>query len=83
YDLGKKNGQGNVIISDSNKNVNINIDTQDSLIHANNRLVATIGLQNMIIVDTKEILLIAPKKRSQEVKKLVEKLKKEKRKEYL
>ena len=83
YDLGKKNSQGNVIISDSNKADNINIDTQDSLIHANGRLIATIGLKDMIIVDTNEILLIAPKKRSQDVKKIIEKLKAEKRKEYL
>jgi hypothetical protein len=35
------------------------------------------------VVDTGEILMICPKSRSQEVKKLVEKLKKDNRKEYL
>jgi len=46
-------------------------------------LIALVDVENMIIIDTPEILMIAPKERSQDVKKIVEKLKKENRKNYL
>lgn len=54
----------------------ISIDTKGSLIRteSSHKLIATIGLENMIVVDTPDALLICPKKRSQDVKKIVEKL---------
>ncbi|OQY25438.1 MAG: mannose-1-phosphate guanylyltransferase, partial [Anaerolineaceae bacterium 4572_32.1] len=42
----------------------LNIDTQDTLVYSPNRLVATIGLKNMIVVDTGDALLICPKDRA-------------------
>lgn len=83
YELGKKNSQGNVILSDSQETDFIPVNTKNCLIHGDGRLIATIGLEDMIIVDTKEILMIAPKERSQEVKKIVEKLKDKKQDKYL
>lgn len=47
------------------------------------KLVSAVGLKNMIIVQTQEILLICPKEKAQEVKKIVEKLKKENKINYL
>ena len=50
------------------------IDTKGSLIYGGNKLIATIGVKNLIIVETDDAILICDKKRSSEVKKLVEKL---------
>jgi mannose-1-phosphate guanylyltransferase len=47
-----------------------------------NRLIAAIGLENLIIVDTPDALLITKKERSEEVKKVVDLLKKKQRPEY-
>ena len=50
----------------------ITIDTNKSLIYGNpDKLIATIGLNDMVIVDTKDALLICPKGRAQDVKKIV------------
>jgi mannose-1-phosphate guanylyltransferase / mannose-6-phosphate isomerase len=50
-------------------------DTKESLIHSSGRLIATIGLEKMLVVETEDALLIAPRNRSQEIKQLVSTLK--------
>lgn len=51
------------------------IDTKDTLVRGEfprgSRLVATIGLQDMVVVDTLDVLLICPRSRSQEVRRIV------------
>lgn len=61
----------------------IAIDTKGSLIRTDNpnKIIASIGLEDMVVVDTPDALLICPKNRSQDVKKIVKKLKDNK--EYL
>lgn len=61
------------------------IDSRDCLVYANaqNKVVATIGLEELIIVDTKDALLVAQKDRISEIKKIVEKLKEAKKEEFL
>lgn len=83
YDLGQKDPAGNVITGAADPEKVVVIDSADNLIHTNNSLVALVGVENLVVVDTGEILMICPKERSQEVKKLVEELKKNNRKEYL
>jgi mannose-1-phosphate guanylyltransferase len=83
YDLGKKDLAGNVIVGDDDRMHTLAINSQNNLIHTNGRLVSLIGVDDHIIVDTDEILLIVPKSRSQDVKKIVERLKEEGKKEYL
>jgi mannose-1-phosphate guanylyltransferase len=79
-----KDDQGNVIIDgDEMGGEVINIDTSDTLIHKDGRLIALVGVDNLVVVDTKEALLITPKSRAQSVKKIVEKLKEDNRKELL
>ncbi|MEN6521547.1 MAG: mannose-1-phosphate guanylyltransferase [Armatimonadota bacterium] len=78
YDLLSFDGQTNVV---SGKHVGL--DTYNCLIQGGNRLVATVGLDNMIVVDTDDVVLIMPKGRSQDVKKILEKLQKQGRTEYL
>ena len=79
-----KDHQGNVIISGDEKGGEvINIDTTDAFIHSDGRLIAAVDVDNLIIIDTKEALLVTSKSHAQSVKKIVEKLKKEGRKELL
>jgi len=69
---------GNVI----NGNV-IDIGSRDSILYAEKRLVATIGLRDIVVVDTPDATLVCKKDRSQDVKKIVEELKKRKFGEHL
>ena len=57
-------------------------DTHDSYIYAASRLVATVGLRDHVVVETKDAVLVAPKDRVQDVKKLVARLKGAGRYEY-
>lgn len=59
----------------------IMIDCTDSFIQAESRLVAAVGLENIVVIETKDSVLVAKKDRSQDVKKLVDRLKKEGREE--
>jgi mannose-1-phosphate guanylyltransferase len=83
YDLGKKDISGNVIISDQDEVPALTLNAKNNLIHVDGRMIGVIGVNDLIVVDTPEILLIVPKDRSQDVKKLVERLKEEGKKEYL
>jgi mannose-1-phosphate guanylyltransferase len=59
------------------------LDSENSFIKGDsNKLIATIGVEDLLIVDTDDALLICPKNRAQDVKKIVDSLKK-KGKKYL
>ncbi|MBU0578413.1 NTP transferase domain-containing protein [Patescibacteria group bacterium] len=83
YDLGTKDLAGNVVISENENAHSLSIEAHNNLIHTNGRLIAMIGIDDLVIVDTDEILMIAPKHRAQQVKKLVNRLKEEGKEEYL
>jgi mannose-1-phosphate guanylyltransferase len=83
YDLESKDLQGNVTIGETNKIHALAIHSQNNLIHTNGRLVALVDINDMIVIDTDEIVMIIPKSKSQDVKKLVERLKEERTEEYL
>ena len=57
-------------------------DTRNTYIRGENRLVATVGVENLIIVDTPDAVLIADKKAVQDTRKVVERLKQDDRDEY-
>jgi mannose-1-phosphate guanylyltransferase/mannose-6-phosphate isomerase len=59
------------------------IDTKNCYIESGEKLVATIGIQDVIIINTEDALLVCNNQKTQEVKKVVEYLKKEKREEYV
>jgi len=50
-------------------------DTQGCYVHADSRLVAALGLEDMVIVETADAVLVAPKHKVQDVKKLVARIK--------
>ncbi|MGO9038842.1 MAG: mannose-1-phosphate guanylyltransferase/mannose-6-phosphate isomerase [Steroidobacteraceae bacterium] len=51
-------------------------DTHDCYVHSTSRLVTAVGMDDHIIVETKDAVLVAPKERVQDVKELVAKMKK-------
>jgi mannose-1-phosphate guanylyltransferase/mannose-6-phosphate isomerase len=55
--------------------------TTNSYIHSQNKLIATVGVDNLVIIDTPDAILVANKDQVQEVKKIVEQLKADKRSE--
>jgi mannose-1-phosphate guanylyltransferase len=59
------------------------IDTTGSLVFGDRRLVAAIGLEDMIIVDTEDALLVCPRDRAQDVRRVVEALKRARKTRYL
>lgn len=72
----------NVILGEETPD-HLGVETEGCLIHGTGRLIATLGLKDLVIIDTPDVLLICPKSRSQEVKKLVENLEAEKKETYL
>jgi mannose-1-phosphate guanylyltransferase / mannose-6-phosphate isomerase len=60
----------------------ISEDTQGSYLYSESRLVAAVGLKDHVVVETKDAVLVAPKSRVQDVKKLVLQLKERGRYEH-
>ncbi|MBP1727684.1 MAG: mannose-phosphate guanylyltransferase [Deltaproteobacteria bacterium] len=61
----------------------INIDSAASLVYGNGKMIALVGVDNLIVVDTPDALLVCRRERAQEVKKVVEKLQQQGLREYL
>jgi mannose-1-phosphate guanylyltransferase len=60
------------------------LETSDTYVYATaGRLVATVGLEGFVVVDTPDALLICPKDRAQAVRDVVERLKEDGLQEYL
>jgi len=62
----------------------VGVDTTNTLIYSDNdRLIATVGLENFLVIDTGDALMIAPRNRAQDVKKIVDELKRQGRTDVL
>ena len=78
-------------VSDKDENGNaancrdlfVGVDTRNSLVNSPRKLVALLGVEDLIVVDTEDSLLICKRGSSQDVKKVVEILEDKKKKEYL
>jgi len=78
WELAEKDADGNAARGDVQLQ-----DTKDSLVFGERRLVATLGVEDLIIVDSDDALLVADRARSQEVREVVEDLKRANRSEHL
>jgi len=78
YDISDKDAQGNVIQG----NV-ISIDAERNLIYSPEKLTAVVGLKDIVVVETADALLVCSRDQAQDVKKVVEVLEKQGKKEYL
>ncbi|OAI01088.1 mannose-1-phosphate guanylyltransferase/mannose-6-phosphate isomerase [Methylomonas methanica] len=76
WDVTEKDAAGNAIKGDV-----LTVDTCNSYIHSANKLVAVIGVENLVVVETDDAVMIAAKDRVQDVKEVVDQLKKLKRSE--
>ncbi|MGN0687101.1 MAG: mannose-1-phosphate guanylyltransferase [Oscillospiraceae bacterium] len=63
------NEYGNITVGDV-----ITIDTKNSIISGGKKLIATVGIENLVVVDTEDALLICSKNNTQDVKKVAETL---------
>ena len=54
---------------------------KNSYLHSQNKLIACIGIDNLVVIDTPDAILVADKSQVQDVKKIVEKLKRDSRPE--
>lgn len=61
----------------------ISLDTSNTIVHTDGRLIVIIDVDDVAVVDTKNAVLVCSKSKAQKVKKIVEQLKKEKKIEYL
>ncbi len=61
----------------------IDLESSRSIVYADRRVVATIGLTDMVVVDTPDATLVCPKSRAQDVKKVVGILKQQQAPEHL
>lgn len=57
----------------------IGVDTRTSLIYGNGRVIATIGVADLVVVDTHDVLLICPRDRVQDVKAMVSQIREQHR----
>lgn len=61
----------------------LNLDTKRCIIESNGKLIATLGIEDLIIVDTEDVTLICTKDKAQEVKLLLKELRMQKLEQYL
>ncbi|MEN6332403.1 MAG: mannose-1-phosphate guanylyltransferase [Smithella sp.] len=80
WEISAKDENGNAMIGGSNV---IAEGSTGSLVYSPNKLVALAGVKDLIVVETKDALLICPKGDSQNVKKIVDALEAKKLKKYL
>jgi len=76
WEVSQKDENGNSLRGDV-----IAQDTHNSLIHAETRLVSTLGLENIVVIETADAVLVADQSKVQDIKKIVEHLKSNQRSE--
>ncbi|MFT4925949.1 MAG: mannose-1-phosphate guanylyltransferase/mannose-6-phosphate isomerase, partial [Phenylobacterium sp.] len=78
WEISDKDADNNVHIGDV-----ISIDSNNNLVHSGQKLIATIGIENVVIIETKDALLVANKDQVQKVKNVVTELKNHQRSEHV
>ncbi|MEZ8887935.1 mannose-1-phosphate guanylyltransferase/mannose-6-phosphate isomerase [Vibrio sp. 10N.247.311.14] len=85
-DVGSWSALWDVTEKDNNNNAHkgdvIAVKSTDNYVYAENKLIATVGVNNLVIVETKDAILVADKSQVQDVKAIVQQLKNSERSEY-
>ena len=76
--LHEADGDGNVIVGDG-----LALQTENSVLYSKKKLIAAVGVKDLVIVSTEDAVLVCPKSRAQDVKLIVEELKRRGRDELL
>lgn len=86
-DVGNWSSMREILPTDADGNVvvgeHVGLETRNTIVFGSRRLIATIGLEDMIIVDTDDALLICPVGREQDVREMVRRLQEMGRKDLL
>ena len=78
WDLSDKDATGNSLIGDS-----IDIGSTNTLVFSQDKLVATLGVNNLMIINTPDAVLVADKSQAQQVKSIITQIEKQNRSEHL
>ena len=78
WEVAQADAAGNVLVGDV-----LAADSRNSYLHASSRMLATVGIADLVVVETADAVLVAGKDRVQDVKKIVEQLKRDGRGEAL
>ena len=78
WEVGDKDAAGNVVRGDVMLE-----DATNNFVRAESRMIAALGVSDLVIVETTDVVLVAHKDRVQDVKKLVDRLKADNRSEHL
>ncbi|UTW42479.1 mannose-1-phosphate guanylyltransferase/mannose-6-phosphate isomerase [bacterium SCSIO 12844] len=78
FDLAKKDQDGNIVKGDV-----YHVNTKDCYLRSHDRLLATAGINNLIVVETADAILVADTNHTQEIKVLVNKLNLDSRQEIV
>lgn len=78
WDLSEKDDSGNSLIGDS-----IDIGSTNTLVFSQDKLVATLGVNNLMIINTPDAVLVADQSQAQQVKSIITRIEKQKRSEHL
>jgi mannose-1-phosphate guanylyltransferase/mannose-6-phosphate isomerase len=78
WDVSQKDTAGNSFIGDS-----IDVGSTNTLVFSQDKLVATLGVDNLMVINTPDAVLVADKSKAQEVKAIISQIEKQKRNEHL
>ncbi len=78
WDVSEKDQHGNVLKGDV-----LQHSSSNNYVHADSRLVTLVGVEDLVVVETKDAIMVAHKNNVQDVKKIVEQLKAGDRKEHI
>lgn len=76
--LHEPDGNGNVLVGDA-----VAVDVSNTVIYSSGRTIAAVGVDDLVIVETPDAVMVCPKSKAQDVKKIVDTLNAGKRKELL
>ena len=86
-DVGSWDVLGSIFPTDEKGNIRrgetIAIDTQNSVVYSDEKLVTAVGIKDLIVVSTEDAVMVCPKDRAQDVKNIAEELKEQKKDSYL
>jgi mannose-1-phosphate guanylyltransferase len=86
-DIGSWGSLIDLLPADEDHNIligsHLSIDTTNTLSFGNKRLIATMGVQDLVIIDTDDVVMVCAREREQDVKYLVELLKNENQTQYI
>jgi mannose-1-phosphate guanylyltransferase len=78
WQISEKDDNGNAFKGDV-----YSIDTQNTLVHSDDKLVTTVGIDDLVIINTRDAVLVAHRDAAQQVKSIVNQLKSQQRKEAI